>query len=160
MPTCSTQNAEPLVTGVFTFIKFAATVVFIVGGVHFFQRKTLLAGGSLLMSVILFTLGGVIVTHPLMAGGSGTASSSGRGMMALIYLFVLAYSLSWGPLCVGVRALSGEIFPTRIRDYGMAISTANVWLWNFVFSKITPIAIVNIGRKTWVVCCFGVGHPT
>lgn len=133
----------------FTCIKFASTVVFIVGGVHFFKRKTLLAGGSLLMCVFLFTLGGVLATHPPTAAGNGAGSPPARGMMALIYLFVVAYSLSWGPL---VWVYTGEIFPTRIRDYGMAISAANVWLWNFVVSKITPIAIVNIGWKTWMVC--------
>ena len=68
--------------------------------------------------------------------------------MALIYLFVVAYSLSWGPL---VWVYMGEIFPTRLRDYGMAICTMMVWLMNYVVSKIAPIAILNIGWKTWMV---------
>lgn len=69
--------------------------------------------------------------------------------MALIYLFVVAYSLSWGPL---VWVYMGEIFPTRLRDYGMAICSMMVWLMNYVVSKIAPIAILNIGWKTWMVC--------
>lgn len=98
--------------------------------------------------------------------------------MAFIYLFVVAYSVSWGPL---QWIYIGEIFPTRIRDYGMAIGAANIWLWNckctvqevlqfseesschvsarkatdylipVVVSKISPISIASIGWKTWTV---------
>lgn len=101
------------------------------------------------MGAFLFGLGGVLKSHPPSAPGNGAGSSSAQGMMALIYLFVVAYSLSWGPL---QWIYIGEIFPTRIRDYGMGIGAANIWLWNFVVSKITPILILDIGWKTWMVC--------
>lgn len=144
----STQNAALLASGVFTCIKFVSTVIFIAGGVQFFNRKTLLVGGSFFMGVFMFILGGVLATHPPTAAGNDAGSPSAKGMMAIIYLFVLAFSLTRGPLS---RIYIGEIFPTRIRDHGMAIASANIWLWNFVVSKITPIAIVNIGWKTWTV---------
>lgn len=100
------------------------------------------------MGVFMFTLGSVLATHPPTAAGNGAGSPSAKGMMAIVYLFVVAYSLTWGPLS---WVYIGEIFPTRIRDHGMAIATANIWLWNFAVSKITPIAIVHIGWKTWMV---------
>jgi hypothetical protein len=68
--------------------------------------------------------------------------------MAVIYLYVIAYSMSWGPLA---WVYIGEIFPTRIRDYGMAISVMVTWLFNYVVSKITPTAVLNIGWKTWMI---------
>ncbi|KAJ9138390.1 Sugar transporter [Pleurostoma richardsiae] len=142
------QNAALMASGIFTCIKFASTVIFIVGGVQFFSRKTLMAGGSFFMGAFLFALGAVLSTHPPSAPGNGEGSPSARGMMALIYLFVVAYSLSWGPL---QWVYIGEIFPTRIRDYGMAIGAANIWLWNFVVSKITPTSVLNIGWKTWMI---------
>ena len=142
------QNAALMASGVFTCIKFASTILFILGGVQFFSRKTLMAGGAFFMGTFLFGLGGVLATHPPTAPGNGAGSSSAQGMMALIYLFVVAYSVSWGPL---QWVYIGEIFPTRIRDYGMAIGAANIWLWNFVVSKITPTTVLNIGWKTWMV---------
>ncbi|KAF7541896.1 hypothetical protein G7054_g225 [Neopestalotiopsis clavispora] len=142
------QNAALMASGVFTCIKFASTVVFIVGGVHIFKRKTLMVFGAFFMGVFLFGLGAVLKTHPPSEQGNGAGSASAQGMMALIYLFVVAYSVSWGPL---QWIYIGEIFPTRIRDYGMGIGAANIWLWNFVVSKITPISILNIGWKTWMV---------
>lgn len=44
-----------------------------------------------------------------------------------------------------------EIFPTRIREGGIAIGTATQWLFNFVLSQITPHAIDNLGYKTFVM---------
>jgi hypothetical protein len=137
-----------MASGVFTCIKFGSTFVFIVGGVHIFKRKTLMTGGAFFMGAFLFGLGAMLKTHPPTVAGNGAGSSSAQGMMAFIYLFVVAYSVSWGPL---QWIYIGEIFPTRIRDYGMGIGAANIWLWNFVVSKITPISILNIGWKTWMV---------
>lgn len=120
------------------------------GGVQYLSRKTLLTGGAFFMGVFMFVLGGVLATHPPSDPGNGAGSPSAQGMMALIYLFVVAYSLTWGPV---PWIYMGEIFPTRIRDHGMALATANIWIWNFVVAKITPISIVNIGWKTWMVRC-------
>ncbi|KAH8646769.1 general substrate transporter [Xylariales sp. PMI_506] len=142
------QNAALLASGVFTCIKFATTVLFLIGGVHIFKRKTLMTAGAFFMGVFLFILGAVLQTHPPTAPGNGAGSTSAKGMMAAVYLFVVAYSFSWGPL---QWIYIGEIFPMRIRDYGMGIGAANIWLWNFAVSKVTPISIVNIGWKTWMI---------
>jgi hypothetical protein len=44
-----------------------------------------------------------------------------------------------------------EIFPTRIREGAIATGTATQWLFNFVFSQITPHAIKNLGWKTFLM---------
>ncbi|KAI1408604.1 general substrate transporter [Hypoxylon sp. FL1857] len=142
------QNSALMASGVFSCVKFVSTVVFILGCVHFFCRKTLLIGGGFFMGVFLFGLGATLATHPPTVPGNGAGSPSAQGMIALVYLYVVAFSLSWGPL---QWVYIGEIFPIRIRDYGVAIGTANIWLWNFVVSKITPIALLGIGWKTWLV---------
>lgn len=46
-----------------------------------------------------------------------------------------------------------EIFPTRIREGGIAVGTATQWLWNFAFSQITPHAVENLGWKTFLMFC-------
>ncbi len=45
----------------------------------------------------------------------------------------------------------GEIFPSRIREAGVAIGTSTQWLFNFVFSQATPHAVANLGWKTFVM---------
>lgn len=116
-----------MASGVFTCIKFASTILFLLGGVQVFNRKTLMSGGAFFMGAFLFSLGAILKTHPPMETDYTSSSSSSQGMMAFIYLFVVAYSVSWGPL---QWVYIGEIFPTRIRDYGMAIGAGNIWLWN------------------------------
>lgn len=44
-----------------------------------------------------------------------------------------------------------EIFPTRIREGGVAVGAASQWLFNFTFSQITPHAINNLGWKTFLM---------
>lgn len=45
----------------------------------------------------------------------------------------------------------GEIFPNRLREGGIAVSTATQWLFNFVFSQITPHAVDNLGWRTFLM---------
>lgn len=47
----------------------------------------------------------------------------------------------------------GEIFPSRIREAGIAIGTSTQWLFNFVFSQVTPHAVQNLGWRTFLMFC-------
>lgn len=44
-----------------------------------------------------------------------------------------------------------EIFPSRIRELGIAVGTATQWLFNFVFSQVTPHALDNIKWRTFLM---------
>ena len=76
-------------------------------------------------------------------------------MAVMIYLYVIGYSASWGPV---PWVYCSEIFGTRLRGYGVGLASATQWLFNFVITKITPAAINNIGWRTFIMfaCfCFG-----
>ena len=45
-------------------------------------------------------------------------------------------------------------FPTRLRAYGVGLAAATQWLFNFVITRVTPVAIANIGYRTFIM--FGV----
>lgn len=55
------------------------------------------------------------------------------------------------PLTDNPRLYLGEIFPTRIREVGIAIGAAAQWLFNFALSQITPHAITSIGWRTFLM---------
>ncbi|PCG95823.1 Major facilitator superfamily domain, general substrate transporter [Penicillium occitanis (nom. inval.)] len=57
--------------------------------------------------------------------------------LTMIYLEAMTYDISWDPV---PWLYMSEIFPTRLREGGIAIGTATQWLFNFVFSQITPHA--------------------
>lgn len=119
--------------------------------------------GALLMSIFVFALGGILATNPPGDGANNTPA--GHAMvsskntflaghakanliqMAMIYLFMAAYSISWGPLS---WVYIGEMFPTRIRDIGVAICVMTVWLMNYALSKSAPTAILKMGWKYWM----------
>lgn len=72
-------------------------------------------------------------------------------MAAMIYLYVIGYSASWGPV---PWVYLSEIFPTRLRSYGVGMGAATQWLFNFVITKITPAAVNSIGWRTFLM--FGI----
>lgn len=48
-----------------------------------------------------------------------------------------------------------EIFPTRVREGGIAVGAATQWLFGFTLSQITPAAVNNLGYKAFLMfCCF------
>ncbi|KAJ5706885.1 hypothetical protein N7488_006686 [Penicillium malachiteum] len=53
-----------------------------------------------------------------------------------------------------------EVAPIRLRVAMSSISTANHWLWNFVVTMITPVAIDTIGYQYYIVfTCIGFCIP-
>ncbi|EXJ93760.1 hypothetical protein A1O1_02153 [Capronia coronata CBS 617.96] len=140
------QDAALFASGMITVIKFGVTGIFVLTGIGIFKRKHLFAVGAFFMGVFMFALGAILATNPPYKGSEH--SPAGRGMMAMIYLFIVAYSMSWGPVS---WVYMGEIFPTRLRDWGMGLCGLMTWGMNYCVSKLTPIMVLNIGWKTWMI---------
>lgn len=68
--------------------------------------------------------------------------------LTMIYLEAMSYNISWGPV---PWVYTGEIFSSRVREAGIAISTSTQWLFNFVFSQATPHAVKNLGWRTFLM---------
>ena len=100
------------------------------------------------MSVCQISAAIVVKEKPALKTDDPKVTSSGIATVALIYLFVIAYNLSWGPL---PWPYVSEIFPTRIREPGIAVGVGAQWLFNFVFSLTTPYMISNIGWGTFLL---------
>lgn len=47
-----------------------------------------------------------------------------------------------------------QIFPTRLRPYGVGLAASTQWLFNFVVTEFTPSAVASIGWRVFVM--FGV----
>jgi MFS family permease len=72
-------------------------------------------------------------------------------MVVMIYLYVIGYSASWGPI---PWVYVSEIFPTRLRSYGVGMAAATQWLFNFAITYMTPSAINHIGWRIFLM--FGI----
>ncbi|KAL4929839.1 sugar porter family MFS transporter [Aspergillus undulatus] len=136
-------------TGIYGIVKVVATGIFLMIGIDKIGRKWSLVFGGLWMAAMMFILGAVLVSFPPV--DTSSISSASIAMIVMVYLYVIGYSVSWGPV---PWVYISEIFPTRLRAYGVGTGSATQWLFNFVVTKFTPSAISNIGWRTFIM--FGV----
>lgn len=128
-------NSTLFASGVYGLVKIVATTIFLFVGIEQFGRRKPLIFGAFLMGTFFFILGALFNTHPPKPDASH-ASSASIAMAVMIYLYVIPYCFSWGPV---PWVYCSEIFSNNLRSYGVAWAAATQWLWNFVVSYITPM---------------------
>ncbi|KAI0178660.1 general substrate transporter [Hypoxylon sp. FL1284] len=137
-----------LLTGVFGAVKVVACGIFVLFFSERLSRRQVLIGGAAFMAACQITTAAVVKSFPSPSEPVDTVPPSGIATVALIYLFVIAYNFSWGPM---PWPYVSEIFPARIREPGVAIGVASQWLFNFVFSLTTPYMITSMGWGTFLL---------
>ncbi|KAF7540261.1 hypothetical protein G7054_g1430 [Neopestalotiopsis clavispora] len=171
----SSSDSSLFATGVYGTVKVVATAIFLLIGIDKWGRRNSLIGGAVWMTSMMLIIGILLVKFPPDPTASGVSSPS-IAMAVMIYLYVIGYSASWGPT---PWVFVSEIFPTRLRAYGVGLAgqyssqidmrtlytnmscpAATQWLFNFVVTKITPLAINSIGWRTFImfaVFCLAMG---
>lgn len=114
------------------------------------RRKVAIAGG-IMMGIPHAILAGLVATyntswqdHPIPAY-VGTV---------LIYVYLLMYGLSYGPLG---WTLPAEVWPSSVRSKGVGLAVATNWAANTCIGFSVPPMIANINWGTYVffaVFCF------
>ncbi|THC89489.1 hypothetical protein EYZ11_011073 [Aspergillus tanneri] len=112
----------------------------------------------------LAVLGGILVAipHLVMAGLMGRFSedwpsheAAGWFCVVLIYIYILSYAISYGPLA---WVLPAEVFPSSKRAKGVGAATAMIWLSNFIIGVVVPEMLLKIGWGTFLffgIFCVG-----
>lgn len=85
-----------LLTAIFGAVKVIACGTFVLFLADRVGRRQVLIGGAAFMAACQITTAAVVKEIP--PPHEGDLSSSGIATVALIYLFVIAYNFSWGPL--------------------------------------------------------------
>ncbi|KAF4815575.1 Quinate permease [Colletotrichum tropicale] len=142
----SSADASLFATGIYGIVKLIFTAVSLLFVIDKIGKRWAHTLGGLWMSAMMFILAAVLATHP--PGDGKAVSSASIAMCVLIYLYVIAYTGSWGP---GPWIYAGEIFPTHLRSYGVAFAAATQWLFNFIVTRVTPQIIYGIGWKTFII---------
>jgi hypothetical protein len=138
-------------------------------------RKKPFMGGAFAMGSFMLIIAFIVLKFPPKADADGITPAGAAGI-AMVYLEAISFNMSWGPLpwlceflalkvfqflfcnagketdngcgrCLDI----GEIFPSRIREIGVAVGAGSQWLFNFMMSQITPYAIDNIGWRTFLM---------
>jgi hypothetical protein len=139
-------NSSLLVTGFFGVVKVSAVSIFSFFIVSRIGRKTAFMGGAAAMGCFMLAIAIIVAKEP--PSTTGGVSHAGIAAIAMVYCEASAYNMSWGPVS---WLYLGEIFPTRIREFGIAIGAASQWLFNFMLSEITPHAINNIHWRMFLM---------
>ncbi|OTB00900.1 hypothetical protein M426DRAFT_65021 [Hypoxylon sp. CI-4A] len=137
-----------LLTAIFGAVKVVACGIFVLWFSERLSRRQVLIGGAAFMAACQITTAAVVKSFPAPKGEGDAIAPSGIATVALIYLFVVAYNFSWGPM---PWPYVSEIFSARIREPGVAIGVASQWLFNFVFSLTTPYMISSMGWGTFLL---------
>ncbi|KAH6683065.1 general substrate transporter [Halenospora varia] len=145
----SKTNSSLFATGVYGTVKVFTTGLFLIIGIDKLGRRKSLLFGAAWMMTMMFILGAVLATHP--PTNVNTVSPASIAMVVMIYLYVIGYSASWGPI---PWVYLSEIFPTRLRSYGVGLGATTQWLFNFVITEVTPNAVNHIGWRTFLM--FGI----
>ncbi|KAI1128032.1 general substrate transporter [Nemania abortiva] len=137
------QNKSLILAGIVNVVQFTAGLPTLLSLDKIGRRKTAIWGGV-----------AMAVPHIITAGivgkfGSDWASHVAVGWfgVALIYIYVICYAVSYGPLA---WSLPAEVFPTIKRAKGVGAATAMLWVSNFVIGVIVPIMVQKIGFGTYV----------
>jgi sugar porter (SP) family MFS transporter len=141
----SSANTAILATSLIGVVNVIFTVVASLT-VDKFGRRPLLLWGTVIMTVSLVALGGIFAIGP---------SKAGYFILLVLSLYIAAFALSIGPI---FGLMSAEIFPTRVRAVGAAISTFANWVANLLVS-VTFLSLVNaIGQQGtfWFYAAMGV----
>ncbi|KIY53412.1 general substrate transporter [Fistulina hepatica ATCC 64428] len=142
-------SKDVLLSGIFGAVKIVACGTFVLFFSERLRRKSALIGGALVMAACMIPTAAVVAARPPPA--SGDVTSSGIATVALIYLNIMAYNFSWGPL---PWPLVSEVFPPRIRDIGVGVGVGAQWLFSFVYTFSASYMIANMGWGTFLL--FGV----
>ncbi|KUL90334.1 hypothetical protein ZTR_02161 [Talaromyces verruculosus] len=142
----SSGNRDLLLTGLFGAIKVIGCTFFIWFLAEQLSRRTLLIGGASLMATCMLII--TLIVRFIPTENVGNVTSAGRATVAMIYLDIVIYNCSWGPV---PWVYVPEIFPTRIRALGLGFSMLAHWATSFCFSFASPYMIKNIGAYTFLI---------
>lgn len=85
-----------LISGIFGVIKIVSCGAFVFFLSERLGRRFAFCGGAVLMSACLICV--AVIVKLLPPPGGGQVTGSGIGVIALIYLAIIVYNMSWGPL--------------------------------------------------------------
>ena len=106
---------------------------------HYGRRKSLIAGSCWMF--ICFLIFASVGHFSLDRSHPQNTPKSGVAMICFACFFIFGFATTWGPM---IWTICGELYPSRYRAKGMALSTASNWLWNFLLAFFTPFITGDI----------------
>ena len=107
-------------------------------------RRPLAIYGAIGMFVVYVIIAGLVGKY---SSDWSANASAGWACVAMAFIYMLVYGVSYSPLA---WALPSEVFSNATRSKGVAMSTATVWLSNFIIGVATPPMLDSAGFGTYL----------
>nr|ACC94323.1 hexose transporter [Sporothrix schenckii] len=114
-------------------INFLVTFIGLYLVEHFGRRRSLISGS--IWMFICFLIFASVGHFALNRDAPQQTRPAGVALIVFACFFILGFATTWGPM---IWTPMAELFPSRYRAQGMAMSTASNWLWNFLLTFFTP----------------------
>ena len=98
---------------------------------------------------MFFSSAGEIVTMVVLAITTWKGTF-GAGIVGIVMIFLYNTFYAWGWLTIPF-VYPAEITTLRLRAKGAAVASVGAWIVEFMVVQITPIAVQNIGYKTYII---------
>jgi MFS family permease len=151
----ASSSADLLATGIIGIVRMIATVPALFA-IDKFGRRPLLLGGTVIMALSFYYIGGYLEAYPPTKDESADITAWGYLAVSCVYTFIGAYSMSWGVLHY---VIPSEVFPTHLRAKAETLSGILEGAMQIASIQLAPLLIsvldFNLGTKRWiVVLCF------
>lgn len=141
------SNLAQGINGIINFLSTFPAIYF----VDRMGRRKLLISGALGMAICFATVVGLFGVYSTV-GASGevnfTNITAGWCAIVFIYLFVVNFAYSWGPIG---WILPAEIYPLQHRARAVSITTATNWLGNLLVAQFTPPLLKTIHYYVFLI---------
>lgn len=114
-------------------INFVVTFIGLYIVEHYGRRKSLMVGSAWMF--ICFLIFATVGHYRFDQSNPEDTPTEGIVLIVFACLFILGFATTWGPMIWTIQA---ELFPSRYRAKGMALSTASNWIWNFCIGFFSP----------------------
>lgn len=143
------------------YVIFLVTTGVILPFIDRIGRRQLLLSGAVICCIVHFSIAGTMASagyHVTNIDGNynlkwelPAGSSASKGVIALSYIFVGVYGLTWAPTG---WIYASEVFPLQYRAKGVGLAAGFNWLFNFALAYFVAPSFTNIQWRTYII--FGV----
>lgn len=150
----TSTSASLFLTGLFGFVKLAASLSFTFYFVRVKGNRFWIIIATALCSVSLFILAACVRTfEPGQTAGAGAGETTGvnvPGLTACLMVFIFAFffGIGHGPIAWNFCA---EVFPPHLSTKCCTITTCTQWLFQVVNAVATPFLLTTAGWYTWLI---------
>ncbi|EGG07923.1 uncharacterized protein MELLADRAFT_47943 [Melampsora larici-populina 98AG31] len=137
-----------LSTGVFGAIKTIATLFWLFFLADAIDRTTMLMFGAFFGGLMMYGLGAYIaIVKPTENPSLDGLRPSGKGALAMFYLWTVFYSPTWNPT---PWVWAAEAFPMHVRTLSQSFVASSNWLFNFLIARFTPQMFTSMGYGVYI----------